>query len=369
MNNKFSAFDERAMTRALELAERGLETTHPNPRVGCVIARGEQIIAEGWHEWPGEPHAEVIALRAAGAKAKGATAYVTLEPCSHVGRTPPCANALVESGLKRVVFAMQDPNPLVNGRGAELLRNAGIQVESGLMEREAEELNVGFLKRVREGRPWVRVKLGMSLDGRTALASGESKWITGEEARADVQLWRARSSAILTGSGTILADDPRLDVRLPAERRRYPTRVVLDRWLRTPPAAKIFATPGDVVIFAADSEYLAERYAAFAGQSVLIETLPQQADGLFNMHDVLVRLAELDVVELFVEAGPILAGALLRESLVDELLIYMAPVVLGPQSRPLFELLEVPSLADAPRFTIIESRLIGTDTRLRLRPA
>ncbi|HEX3844676.1 MAG TPA: bifunctional diaminohydroxyphosphoribosylaminopyrimidine deaminase/5-amino-6-(5-phosphoribosylamino)uracil reductase RibD, partial [Steroidobacteraceae bacterium] len=203
------------MTRALELAARGLETTHPNPRVGCVIAQGEEIVGEGWHRSAGDPHAEVNALRAAGPKAVGATAYVTLEPCSHHGRTPPCVDALIAARVTRVIFAAQDPNPRVSGRGAEALRRAGITAVPGLLEVEAAELNPGFLKRMRSGRPWVRVKLAMSLDGRTALANGASQWITGLAAREDVQHWRARSSAILTGIGTVLTDDPRLDVRLP----------------------------------------------------------------------------------------------------------------------------------------------------------
>lgn len=394
------------MRRALELAERGLETTHPNPRVGCVIARDERVIAEGWHEWPGEAHAEAMALRALDGKAQGATAYVTLEPCSHFGRTPPCANALIEAGLARVVFALQDPNPLVNGRGADLLRAAGIRVESGLMEREAEELNAGFIKRILTGRPFVRLKLAMSLDGRTALANGASKWITSEEARADVQYWRARSSAILTGSGTVLADDPRLDVRIPAARRRHPTRIVLDSSLRTPPEAKLFASPGEVVMFtgldaqparsrantgqiapthtmerpsldhsqggtqaqpdAAGAE-LAQRRTSLEARGARIETVARGADSRLDLRAVLERLGQLSVTELFVEAGATLAGALIREGLVDELLIYIAPVLLGPQARPLLALPEITQLDASPRFSIFETKQIGADLRVRLR--
>src|SRR5487761_125380 len=250
----FTEFDRRAMARALELAERGLETTHPNPRVGCIIAQGAEVVGEGWHERAGEPHAEVKALHAAGPKAVGATAYVTLEPCSHHGRTPPCVEALIAARVARVIFAMEDPNPRVSGRGAQALRRAGMAVESGLMAAEAAELNPGFLKRMRSGRPWVRVKLAMSLDGRTALANGASQWITGPAARDDVQHWRARSSAILTGIGTVLADDPRLDVRLPdppaGRPRLQPLRVVLDAGLQAPSSARMLTSGGSVLIMA-----------------------------------------------------------------------------------------------------------------------
>src|SRR4051812_7901298 len=240
----FTEFDRLAMTRALALAERGLETTHPNPRVGCVLAKGDRIIGEGWHERAGEPHAEIMALRSAKEPVAGATAYVTLEPCSHHGRTPPCANALIEARIARVVFAVQDPNPRVSGQGADALLRAGITVEAGLMQNEATELNIGFMKRMKEGLPWVRVKLAMSLDGRTALANGASQWITGEPARADVQRWRARCSAVMTGVGTVLADDPLLNVRLQGFKGRQPLRVVLDARLRCPPGAKMFASLG-----------------------------------------------------------------------------------------------------------------------------
>ncbi len=242
----FTEFDRLAMTRALALAERGLDTTHPNPRVGCVIAKGDRIIGEGFHERAGEPHAEVMALRSAKEPVAGATAYVTLEPCSHHGRTPPCVNALIEARIARVVFAVQDPNPRVSGQGADALLRAGITVEAGLMQNEATELNIGFMKRMKEGLPWVRVKLAMSLDGRTALANGASQWITGEPARADVQRWRARCSAVMTGVGTVLADDPQLNVRVAGFKGRQPLRVVLDARLRSPVGAKLFAGLGGV---------------------------------------------------------------------------------------------------------------------------
>ena len=382
----FTDFDRGAMARALELAERGLETTHPNPRVGCIIAQGAEVVGEGWHERAGEPHAEVKALHAAGPKAVGATAYVTLEPCSHHGRTPPCVEALIAARVARVIFALQDPNPRVSGRGAEALRRAGIAVESDLLAAQAAELNVGFLKRMRSGRPWVRVKLAMSLDGRTALANGASQWITGPAAREDVQHWRARSSAIMTGVGTVLADDPRLDVRLadpcPERPRPQPLRVVLDARLQTPPGARMLATGGAILILTvadhgvSDAEYAARR-AELAKRGASIEAVPasasQTATGAgtarLSLPDVLDRLGRREINELSVEAGPRLAGALLEQSLADELLVYVAPKLLGPQARPLVELEEIRGLPAAPGFTIVESMRIGADLRLRLRPA
>ena len=260
---KFSAFDEAAMRRALELAQRGLYSTHPNPRVGAVLARDEEIVGEGWHERAGEPHAEPIAIRAAGDRARGATAYVTLEPCSHHGRTPPCVDVLLAAGVRRVVYAVGDPNPRVNGAGAKRLKEAGLKVESGLLESEADELNAGFLMRMRHGRPFVRLKTGASLDGRIALANGKSKWITSEAARADVQHWRAQSGAVLTSAATVLADDPRLDVRI--ETPRQPLRVVLDRRRALRKTARILAPPGDVLMFAAPTAQRKRRVRATSG--------------------------------------------------------------------------------------------------------
>ena len=400
----FTDFDRTAMARALELAARGLETTHPNPRVGCVIAQGEEIVGEGWHERAGEPHAEVNALRDAGLRAVGATAYVTLEPCSHHGRTPPCVDALIAARLARVIFALEDPNPRVSGRGAEALRRAGVRVESGLMAAEAADINPGFLKRMRSGRPWVTVKLAMSLDGRTALANGQSQWITGPAAREDVQHWRARSSAILTGIGTVLADDPRLDVRLPdppsGRPRPQPLRVILDSRLQTPPSARMLTTGGPVLILTAanlgenDAE-LAVRRAQLAKRGAAIEDVVaaeargaagarpgvhvgtgagagSDADaGASTIHlslpDVLDRFGRREINEVWVEAGPRLAGALLSQALIDELVIYVAPKLLGPQARPLVEMGELQSLPDALNFMVIETRQIGEDVRLRLR--
>ena len=371
----FSDFDRDAMARALELAARGLETAHPNPRVGCVIARGERIVGEGWHARAGEPHAEVHALRAAGAAAAGATAYVTLEPCSHHGRTPPCVEALIAAGIARVVFAVADPNPQVNGEGARVLREHGVRVESGLLADEAAELNAGFLKRMRTGRPWVRVKLAMSLDGRTALSNGDSHWITGTAAREDVQHWRARSGAVMTGIGTVLADDPRLDVRLsepPGAVRPALLRVILDSRLRTPPAARLFSIPGEVLLLSThprgdDDEQCARRRAALAGRATL-KALAADAQAHVSLEAVLTLLAHREINELWVEAGPRLAGALLAARLVDELILYVAPRLLGPQGRPLAQLPALGQLQDSPWFVIMDSRQLGTDLRLRLRP-
>ena len=382
----FTDFDRRAMARALELAARGLETTHPNPRVGCVIAQGEEVVGEGWHERAGEPHAEINALSAAGRKAAGATAYVTLEPCSHHGRTPPCIDALIAARVARVVFALEDPNPRVSGRGAQALRQAGVEVRSGLMAAQAAEINSGFLKRMRHGRPWVRVKLAMSLDGRTALASGESHWITGSPAREDVQHWRAQSSAILTGIGTVLADDPRLDVRLPdppaGGPRHQPLRVILDARLQTPPGARMLGIPGGVLIMAAaatddggnDAAHVARR-AGLLERGATIEDVPAEPRAAtgpgaarLSLPDVLDRLGRREINDLWVEAGPRLAGALLRQGLVDELILYVAPKLLGPQARPLVEMSELRNLHEAPGFVVIDTRQIGEDIRLRVRP-
>jgi len=375
----FSDFDRRAMARALELAELGVRTTQPNPPVGCVIARGEKVIAEGWHERAGGPHAEIVALRALVAAegegaAAGTTIYVTLEPCSHHGRTPPCVDALIAARVGRVVMAIEDPNPKVAGEGVAALGRAGIKVASGLMAAEAEEVNAGYLMRMRSGRPFVRVKVGMSLDGRTALASGASKWITGEAAREDVQQWRARSAAVLTGIGTILADDPQLDVRLPGTTRQ-PTRVVLDGALRTPVDARVLGSAGDTVIFTANPD--AAQLSAFQSRGISVERVAaqsQEAAGTtariaLSLPEILSRLGALQMNEVLVEAGATLTGAFVQHGLADELLIYIAPKLLGPQARPLFDLPLLEDLQQALRFAIIDQRRIGSDLRLRLRKA
>jgi diaminohydroxyphosphoribosylaminopyrimidine deaminase/5-amino-6-(5-phosphoribosylamino)uracil reductase len=362
----FSVFDEEAMRRALVLAERGLETTDPNPRVGCVIARDGEIVGEGWHMRAGEAHAEVGALRAAGARAAGATAYVTLEPCSHHGRTPPCADALVEARLARVVFAVRDPDPRVDGGGAARLAKAGVEVADGLLASEAAALNPGFLQRLRIGRPWVRLKTAASLDGRTALASGESRWITGEAARADVHDWRARSSAIMTGIGTLLADDPRLDVRRQRPLGRAPARIILDSRLRTPPAARVFEAPGAViVVHAADAG--AQAGGALAARGARIEAVPPAGLHL-DLAAALRRLGDLQLNELWVEAGATLAGALLEAGLVDEWIHYLAPRLLGPDARPLAMLPPLAQIGQARGFLLAETIKLGADLRLRLLP-
>lgn len=359
---KFSAFDEMAMRRALELAERGVFSTHPNPRVGAVLTRDQQIVGEGWHERAGEPHAEPIAIRSAGERARGATAYVTLEPCCHQGRTPPCADALLTAGVRRVVYAIADPNPRVNGGGAKLLRAAGVKVEAGLLAREAAELNAGFLLRMQAGRPFVRLKSAASIDGRTALANGQSKWITSEAARADVQYWRARSSAVLTSAETVIADDPRLDVR--AAGARQPLRVVLDRRRRVKKSARIFAAPGEVLLFTAATRTRPRGDRLAAARIETVRTLRSHLD----MRRVFARLAELGANEVLVEAGPRLSGAMLAAGLVDEWLLYLAPRLLGPQARPLAALPRLTRLETAPGFALLECQATGPDLRLRLRP-
>jgi diaminohydroxyphosphoribosylaminopyrimidine deaminase/5-amino-6-(5-phosphoribosylamino)uracil reductase len=362
---KFSAFDEAAMRRALELARRGLVSTHPNPRVGAVLARDDEIVGEGWHERAGEPHAEPLAIRAAGERARGATAYVTLEPCSHFGRTPPCVDVLLASGVRRVVYAIGDPNPRVNGAGAARLRAEGVTVESGLLAAEAEELNAGFLLRMRAGRPFVRLKSAASLDGRTALANGASQWITSEAAREDVQHWRARSSAVLTSASTVLADDPRLDVRIPTPRQ--PLRVVLDRRRRVRGSARILRPPGEVLVFAAATARSRARTGEEKLGAARIERL-KVTRGRLNLPHVFARLGELGMNEVLVEAGPKLAGGLISCGLVDEWLLYLAPRLLGKEAKPLALFERLTRLEAAPGFEILESQAVGPDLRLRLRP-
>jgi len=360
----FTPFDEAAMRRALELAQRGLYSTHPNPRVGAVVARDDEIVGEGWHERPGEPHAEPNAIRAAGEKARGATAYVTLEPCSHFGRTPPCVDALLAAGVSRVVYAIGDPDPRVNGRGAKLLRKAGVNVEAGLLEREAEAINAGFLMRNRRGRPFIRLKSAASLDGATALANGASQWITSEAARADVQHWRAQSSAVLTSAATVLADDPRLDVRI--ETPRQPLRIVLDRRGQVGRQARILKPPGEVLLFQAAKPRARaqpdERLGAARIERVRV------LRGHLDLARVFAKLGDLAINEVLVESGPRLAGALFAAGLVDEWLLYLAPKLLGRGAKPLADLPRLTKLAAARQFDILETQPVGPDLRLRLRP-
>ncbi len=350
------------MLRALELAERGLNTTDPNPRVGSVVARGQTIIGEGWHERAGEAHAEIVALRAAGEASRGADLYVTLEPCSHSGRTPPCVDALLQAGISRVVCAMVDPNPRVHGSGISRLRDAGVSVESGLCEVEARALNPGYIRRMERGLPWVRVKLGASLDGRTALAEGESRWITSEESRADVQGWRARSSVILTGSGTVLKDNPRLNARssgaqVPA---RQPLRVVLDTRLRIALDARILDAPGRALIFTSAD---AAQRARFEARGIAVESLPRESRGL-DLGALMKRLAQLEMNEVWVESGPRLAGALLAAGLVNEIVAYLAPCVLGSSAQAMFALEPLVSLEQRVKLRFQDVRRIGPDIRI-----
>jgi diaminohydroxyphosphoribosylaminopyrimidine deaminase/5-amino-6-(5-phosphoribosylamino)uracil reductase len=363
-----SVLDAAYMARALELARKGVYSTHPNPRVGCVIVRDGEVVGEGWHVRAGEPHAEVHALRQAGDKAKGATAYVTLEPCSHQGRTPPCADALVNAGVARVVAAMQDPNPDVAGRGLLRLMSAGIAVQSGVLEGEARALNKGFLKRMEHGLPYVRVKLAMSLDGRTAMASGESQWITGPEARSAVQRLRAQSSVVLTGADTVLADNARLTVRpdelgLNAELTalavtRPPLRVLVDGRLRVPLDAPFFKAGSALVVTCAAAS-ARERYHE-EGHEML--ALPSSG-GHVDLRKLLVELASRGVNDVLVEAGPKLAGAFTRLGLVDEFQIFIAGKFMGSSARPLLDL-PLAQMSEALELKIIEMRAVGNDWRV-----
>jgi len=355
----FTAQDSQWMAQALRLAGQGLYSTSPNPRVGCVLVAEGRIIGSGWHQRAGEAHAEVHALNEAGDKARGATAYVTLEPCSHHGRTPPCADALISAGVARVVVAVADPNSQVAGAGCAKLRAAGIAVESGLMEAAARELNVGFFARMTRGTPWLRSKAGMSLDGRTALANGVSQWITGEAARRDVQHWRARSCAVLTGIATVLADDARLNVR-EIETDRQPLRVVLDSGLRIPLSARILLD-GKVLIYTSVSDDKKIAALEKAGASVCV--LPD-GNGQVDLPAMLRDLAQRGCNEVLVEAGSTLNGALLRAGLVDELLLYVAPQLLGDMARGVAHLGELASLELSIKLKWQDVRQVGDDLRI-----
>lgn len=358
----FSAVDHGMMARALQLAERGLWTTSPNPRVGCVLVRDGLIVGEGWHKKAGEPHAEIHALRAAGEQARGAIAYVTLEPCSHHGRTPPCAEALIAAGVSRVVAAMSDPNPLVAGKGLAMLRAAGIETACGLLESEAYELNIGFVSRMTRSRPWLRLKVAASLDGKTALNNGVSQWITGPEARQDGHRWRARACAILTGIGTVRDDDPQLNVRA-VDTSRQPLRVVVDSKLETPLTARILQGGPVLVAAAVDDEKRANLLRA-AGAEVLV--LPNAA-GKVELKDLLEELGRRGINEVHAEAGFKLNGSLLREGLVDELLLYLAPCLIGHAASGLFNLPELTTLNDKRCLKIHDLRQVGADIRVLAR--
>ncbi|MFH1657769.1 MAG: bifunctional diaminohydroxyphosphoribosylaminopyrimidine deaminase/5-amino-6-(5-phosphoribosylamino)uracil reductase RibD [Pseudomonadota bacterium] len=355
----FSAVDHGMMARALQLAERGLWTTSPNPRVGCVVVRDGEIVGEGWHEKAGEPHAEVHALRAAGERAKGATAYVTLEPCSHHGRTPPCAEALIAAGVARVVSAMTDPNPLVSGKGLALLQAAGIETASGLLESEARELNIGFVSRMTRGRPWLRLKAAASLDGKTALNNGVSQWITGPDARRDGHAWRARACAILTGIGTVRDDDPNLTVRDVATTRQ-PLRVVVDSRLEILPTARILQGEPVLIVGAIEN---AEKMALLRSTGNFVEILNNGSDKV-DLKALLELLARRGINEVHAEAGFKLNGSLLGEGLIDELLLYLAPCLIGHEASGLFNLPELITLDGKRRLKIRDLRQLGEDIRL-----
>jgi diaminohydroxyphosphoribosylaminopyrimidine deaminase / 5-amino-6-(5-phosphoribosylamino)uracil reductase len=357
VNEALSSQDRSYLQRALDLAARALYTTDPNPRVGCVIAKEERVVGEGWHERAGQPHAEVMALRNAGSEAHGATAYVTLEPCSHTGRTPPCADALIAAGVARVVCCTRDPNPKVAGGGIDRLLAAGIAVQVGAFCDEARRLNIGYFSRHERGRPYVRLKLAMTLDGRTAPAGGGPMWISGETSRADVQTWRARSSAVLTGAGTVRCDDPQLNVRLNyGPWVRQPLRVVLDSMLTTPRAAKIFRN-GEALIFAAPEAPLGKF------KDLKVERVPRAAGGL-DLDAVIQNLTTREINELLIECGATLAGAFLAGQLVDELILYMAPTVLGDNAEPLLRVRS--GGAELSSFEFRDAQPFGDDMRLIL---
>ena len=371
----FSALDHTYMTQALAIAAQGLYTTSPNPRVGCVIVKNNQIIGQGAHLKAGEPHAEVHALREAGAQAQFADAYVTLEPCNHHGRTPPCVDALITAGVKRVVVAMQDPNPLVAGQGIARLRAQGITVELGLLAVEALALNVGFIKRMMQQQPYVRCKIAASLDGATALNNGISQWITSEVARHDVQHWRAQSCAIVTGIGTVLADNPNMNVRL-ARVARQPLRVIVDRHLQTPLDANILKnitaqSPVLIAYAAASAEAVANIQAA--GASVLhcassdIDT-KNYKNARIDLKSLVQHLAKIDINEVLLEAGAGLNSAFLQANLIDEYIIYLAPKFMGSAAKGMFALPEFTNMQQVPQLEIIDVQQIGPDIRLRAKP-
>lgn len=362
MYSQFNDLDLKYMKLALDLAGQGRYSTSPNPRVGCVIARGEQIVGQGFHVKAGEPHAEVHALRQAGALAKGATAYVTLEPCSHYGRTPPCAENLIQSGVSRVVAAMTDPNPLVAGKGLAMLAAAGIQVEQGLLEQEARELNRGFLSRIERNRPFVKMKIAASLDNKTALSDGQSQWITGNEARSDVQKLRAESCAILTGIGTVLADNPLLNVR-ELETLRQPIRIVLDSQLRTPTNSRLIQDGQETWLMT-----LVDNQQGFRDYENVHVFQVAERNQQIDLEILLQDLAQKGVGELMIEAGATLNSAFLRGDWVDELIVYLSPKLLGEKGQSAFRLPENPDilLRDADWRTV-SVEILGNDIKWVLR--
>jgi len=355
----FDAAERELMRQALELAARGLYTTTPNPRVGCVIAKGGTTVGTGWHEKAGLPHAEVLALKEAGERARGATLYVNLEPCSHHGRTPPCVDAIIPAGITRVVAAMQDPNPRVAGAGFAKLRAAGIEVEHGLMEDEARELNIGFVARMTRGRPWVRMKIAASLDGRTALANGKSQWITSEAARTDGHRWRARACAILTGHGTVRDDDPQLNVR-GVDTPRQPLKIVVDSRFETSLSARLLKDGKTLVAGAVDET---KRIAALKAAGAETIVIPNDR-GKVELLRLMEELARRELNEIHVEGGTKLNGSLLQAGVVDELLVYLAPSVIGDSGRGMFDLPELTELSRSTALKIREVERIGADIRI-----
>ncbi len=362
---EFSAADHEYMARALQLAAKGQTTAHPNPRVGCVLVQDGRIVGEGWHRAAGEAHAEVNAIRAAGEQAAGATAFVTLEPCVHTGRTGPCTTALLEAGVAEVVYAHADPSSRTPESGQAVLKNAGVRVREGLKRAEARRLNEGFFSRIERGRPFVRVKVAASLDGGTAMQGGESRWITDEAARRDVQRLRAASGAVLTGVGTVLADDPRLTVRDASQVVEQPLRVILDSRLRMPKAARLLGLPGRTAIFHTG----AGGSTALEKPGVTLYAVAAGGDGRVELAAVLAKLGELAVNDLLVEAGPRLSGAFLTAGLADELVIYQAPHIMGSETRRMFETPAIKTLADRRALEVRDVRRVGACLRITLRPA
>lgn len=369
----WTASDYQHMSRALQIAQRGLYSTDPNPRVGCVIVKDNSVLAEGWHQKAGHPHAEIEALKNASenntfADVSGATCYVSLEPCAHHGRTPPCTEALIKAGIRRVVAATIDPNPLVAGKGLQQLNEADIETESGLMEAQARELNPGFEMRMKQGRPFVRCKLAMSLDGKTALANGQSQWISSDESRMDVQRLRARSSAVMTGIGTVIADDPSMNVRLSgssewAKHGRQPLRVILDSDLEILPDAKILGLPGDVIIFNASE--CGDKKKQLANLGVEMVSVEAKRGPAFLEYVLRYLAREKEINEVLLETGSTLSGEMLQAGFIDELIIYLAPTLLGQDAKALFQLPLIDNMSDRISLNISDIRTIGKDIRIK----
>lgn len=357
----FSSVDYAFMSYALRLAEKGLYSTTPNPRVGCVLTLHDRIIGSGWHEKAGQPHAEINALASASEAARGATAYITLEPCSHYGRTPPCVNALIDAGITKAIIAMEDPNPMVSGRGCALLEQAGVTVQTGLLQAQAQALNTGFMTRMMHKKPWIRLKTAASLDGKTALNNGISQWITGEAARHDGHRWRARSCAIITGIGTVKSDNPQLSVRH-VETARQPKKIIVDSHLTIPLDAKLLQGGGEVLIFAAHDEDV-EKKEMLDRMGVQVIVIPN-GNGAVDLRKMMTVLADMEINEVLIEAGCELNGALIEAELVDEMIFYLAPHLLGDDARGMIKLPELTCLEQKKELKIQDVRMIGQDIRI-----